>query len=530
MNNEVEQIKVYVMIGTIVMLLVIFSGITYAFFSASNNKGSTSIISATSGKMTISYADGKSSLLVSKDIVPSNKIIIDKTFTLTGTNTTSGLAMPYKVGLNYISEFSDGQIHYYIKQTNTNTNVTSTLVGTGNQTTPGNTTETGYISGTLMKGNRYLELATGEFKANTSNQTITFNLKIQFPDTGENQDSEKGKTLTGEIVVNYEESATDTLIALYDKETKTNNVSTSGLYIDNTKDVNLRYTGANPNNYVIFGNDSELWRIVGIFNVTDSEGNTTRKIKLVRDESLGQFSWDARYNNQTSDYRGINDWNTATIMQELNGDYLNYNLTANTNWYNNYWSDGKAYERQTGVFNYNYTIKEKYQGMISEAIWYTGGNIYTNLNLESTLPTLGQYNAERESKLYLGDTNNNVTRTLTWTGKIGLIYASDYGYASTDKECHKDLRAGQLYDKESDSYNYENSKCKNNNWLYNGLVTWTLSTSSGASYIVFDINDFGIINSIYTGNLNDIYPSVYLKSNVNITSGTGTSTDPYKLG
>ena len=86
MNNKEEQIKVYVMIGTIVMLLVIFSGITYAFFSASNNKGSTSVVEVKSGKMTISYADGKSSLLVSKDIQPSDKIIIDKTFTLTGTN------------------------------------------------------------------------------------------------------------------------------------------------------------------------------------------------------------------------------------------------------------------------------------------------------------------------------------------------------------------------------------------------------------------------------------------------------------
>ncbi len=205
MNNKEEQIKVYVILGTIIMLLVIFSGITYAFFSASNNKGSTSIISATSGKMTINYADGKSDLLVSKDIQPSNAILVNKTFTLTGTNTTSGLAMPYKVGLKYTSTFSDGQIHYYIKRTSVNTNITSMLVGTANQVIPGNASETGYTTGTLKKGNRYLELATGEFKANTSNQTITFNLILQFPDTGKNQDSEKGKEINGKVVVNYEQ-------------------------------------------------------------------------------------------------------------------------------------------------------------------------------------------------------------------------------------------------------------------------------------------------------------------------------------
>ena len=65
MYNKEEQIKVYVMVGTIIMLLVIFSGITYAFFSASNNKGSTSIVEVKSGKMTISYADGSSKLLSS---------------------------------------------------------------------------------------------------------------------------------------------------------------------------------------------------------------------------------------------------------------------------------------------------------------------------------------------------------------------------------------------------------------------------------------------------------------------------------
>ncbi len=207
MNNKEEQIKVYVILGTIIMLIVIFSGITYAFFSANNNKGSTSIISATSGKMTINYADGTSDLLVSKDIQPSNTILVNKTFTLTGTNTTSGLAMPYKVGLKYTSTFSDGQIHYYIKEMNrpVSSKVTAEYTGTINQTVQGNSSYTGYTHGTLKKGNKYTEMVTGEFPVNTSNQTITFNLILQFPDTGENQDSEKGKEIGGRVVVNYEQ-------------------------------------------------------------------------------------------------------------------------------------------------------------------------------------------------------------------------------------------------------------------------------------------------------------------------------------
>ena len=516
-----QKVRTIVVLSTITMMIVLFIGITYSYFTALNNKGSTSVISATSGKMVINYADGSSKLLSSENIQPSDKVLIDKTFTLTGTNTTSGLAMPYKIGLNYVSEFSDGQIHYYIKRTSANTNITSALVGTANQTIPGNTAETGYTSGTLKKGNRYLELATGEYKANTSNQTITFNLKLQFPDTGENQDAEKGKTLTGEIVVNYEETATDTLMALYDKETKTNNISASGLFIDDTKDVNLRYTGATPNNYVEFANTGEQWRIVGVFNVKDSTGKIERKIKLVRNESLGDFSWDATGN----DNYGINDWTKADLMKELNGDYLDTSLTANkTNWHNSYWdsSTQKPVLRQTGTFNYTTVIKEKYQNMISNSVWNIGGNSYTGSEPYS-LNLLTQYNRERDKITYQN------SRPTTWTGKVGLIYASDYGYASTYAECHNNLRVGVTYDNFTNKWDYSNGLCKTDNWLAKNSRYWILSLSSGTSNSVFTVYGDGAVSANLACHSNSVYPSVYLKSNIKITSGTGEKTNPYIL-
>ena len=207
MENNNQRVLTIVIVATVLILVIIFSGVTYAFFTANNPEGSTAEIISETGRMLITYDDGTDDILPVTNIQPSNMIIIDKTFTLTGTNTTSGLSMPYKVGLKYTSGFSYGQLHYYLKRTSANSNITSNLIGTTNQTIPGNTSETGYTSGTFIKNNTesYLELATGEFKANTSNQTITFNLKIQFPDTGENQDSEKGATFNGEIVINYED-------------------------------------------------------------------------------------------------------------------------------------------------------------------------------------------------------------------------------------------------------------------------------------------------------------------------------------
>ena len=523
-KDESKKLTI-ITIATVTILVIIFSGVTYAFFTANNPEGSTAQITSKSGRMLITYNDGTDNIVPVTNIQPSNKILVNKTFTLTGSNTTSGLAMPYKVGLNYVSEFSDGQIHYYIKRTNTNGNVTSTLVGTANQVIPGNTTETGYTTGTLKKGNRYIELVTGEFKANTSNQTITFNLKIQFPDTGVSQDGEKGKTLTGEIVINYEESATDTLIAKFDSETKTNEVSTSGLFIDNTKDVNLRYTGANPNNYVEFGNDNELWRIVGVFNVKDYSGKIERKIKLVRDESLGNYSWDATGNNNF----GFNNWTEADLKNELNGDYLNTALTANkNNWYNSYYDSTtkKPVLRQTGVFNYTNVIKSNYQNMISESVWNIGGNTWNNPNTPPYgLPLLDQYNKERGTITYQN------SRPTEWTGKVGLIYASDYGYASTNSECRENLRAGVTYDKANGSWDYSNEKCKTDNWLFKSKLYWTLSPYSGSSASVFCVfygsatNNYAFSTSAY-----GVFPAVFLKSDILIASGTGEKESPYRLG
>ena len=513
MNNKEEQIKVYVMIGTIVMLIVIFSGITYAFFSASNNKGSTSIVEVKSGKMTISYADGKSSLLVSKDIQPSNKIIIDKTFTLTGTNTTSGLAMTDKVGLNYVSEFSDGQIHYYIKRTNANANITSNLIGTANQTIPGNTSETGYTFGTLKKGNRYLELATGEFKANTSNQTITFNLKLQFPDTGINQDSEKGKTLTGEIIVNYESETIAKTISKLDKES-------SGLEIDDTVDKNLRYVGVNPRNYITFNN--ETWRIVGVFNnitTIDDNGNEKQEslVKIIRDERIGSYSWDSS-SSDINDGSGINEWSQADLMYELNcdgtssskycrediaGGYLSNITNGTTKWYNT------QNNIQGATYYYSKNVKKEYINYIATARWNLGGATYGSSSLKS-------YNEERGTN-HISNPSDGISRTNFWKGKIALLYPSDYGYASTDSLCRSDMRS-----QTSNIYN-----CQNNNWLFNGTYQWTLSSFSDRDKAIFNFTNKGWVTNVDACASSSVRPTLYLKSDIVIVGGTGEKGDAY---
>ena len=222
MKFFMENKKIMIItILTVGILIIIFGGITYAFFTANNPEGSTAQIISDTGKMLISYDDGTDSIVPVKDIQPSNEILVNKTFTLTGTNTTvgisssDGLTMPYRVGIKYTSTFSNGMLHYYIKKVEdkSDADVTADYVINPeedkteddyiNQTIPG-TDLSDYTTGTFPLGIKYFELVTGEFPASLNDKKITFNLILQFPDNNENQDSEKGKSFNGKIVVNYE--------------------------------------------------------------------------------------------------------------------------------------------------------------------------------------------------------------------------------------------------------------------------------------------------------------------------------------
>ena len=109
-NVKDESKKLMIItIATVIILVIIFAGVTYAFFTATNPKGSTAEIKSETGRMLITYNDGTDNIKPVTNIQPSNKILVNKTFTLTGSNTTvgtsssDGLLMLYKVGVQYTS-------------------------------------------------------------------------------------------------------------------------------------------------------------------------------------------------------------------------------------------------------------------------------------------------------------------------------------------------------------------------------------------------------------------------------------------
>ena len=297
--------------------------------------------------------------------------------------------------------------------------------------------------------------------------------------------------------------------------------SENGLVKDDTIDTNIRYAGSDKvvKNYVSF--DGDVWRIIGIVD---------GKVKLVKNDSIGTYSWDSSASDMNNGY-GYNIWETIEGQTKADGTTkADLNILLNEGYYGGtYPSTCYAGQNNTTIECPTEYINLALKSMVDEnAIWYLGGQEYSSPNVSPYgLPTLTSYENERGTAVYSEYTDIAKTK---WTGPVALTSLSDYGYASTDSECRINIRAGLIDN--NGTINYDNSKCKNNNWLFKSNNYWTISPNLINSNVIFRIVNKGVGSYYYSYSPHVIYPSVYLKSNVVIKSGTGTSADPYilKLG
>ena len=182
--------------------------------------------------------------------------------------------------------------------------------------------------------------------------------------------------------------------------------------------------------------------------------------------------------------------------------------------------------------------------LIDNHTWNTGAPNYKELynSTTETLDTVEFYKAERGNetgKICNGGDycNDTVERTTEWTGYVALPYATDWAYASSESDCETNMFAG--YDATASSFGeaIANMTCKKNNWMHYGSTLsdafWVLSPdksfeSSFGSLVVYGI---GAVSASLDGTAEPhfVIPSIYLKNNVQIISGTGTSGDPYIL-
>lgn len=247
---------------------------------------------------------------------------------------------------------------------------------------------------------------------------------------------------------NTEKNAANFIIGLCSDSCKEGITDDNGLFKDEHGDY--RYAGSNPNNYALF--NGEIWRVIGVFD---------KRIKLIRNDSLGNFPFDKGISH-------TNIWNLSDISLALNGDYL-----INTKWNELHLSSDS-------------------QKIIGDAVWYLSGYDSVDGNRDN-IYRLERFNVYDK-----------------WIGKVGLMYISDYLYASDD------------------CYNSK-YKCEQSNWLFDENFQWTISPYSkhiGYTWVIDSNGD--IKNSYGVDNSFSIRPALYLLPSVHVT-GSGTVTSPFQF-
>ena len=275
----------------------------------------------------------------------------------------------------------------------------------------------------------------------------------------------------------------------------------------------LRYEGADPNNYICLDNktsgtcsdSSLLFRIIGLFDEDTSNDGTTsngskKLLKVIDTNNYG--GTDGKKWNSA----GTNNWSTASLKTELNGTYLTTLL---------------------GTSNVN----SKLSSAIANAKWHLGGANDPNYQ---TLTAEDIYTEERNtSAIYSGNPSSIYA-------KVGLMYPSDYGYATVGGTTTDKSSCPAIYNWSDTLY----SDCKNNDWLFTSQKSswgsnkneWLLSPYSSNSWCAARLYMEGSVIFYVSYDVNShsfaVRPTFYLDSSILkiVGTGDGSSTNPYRIG
>ncbi len=261
--------------------------------------------------------------------------------------------------------------------------------------------------------------------------------------------------------------------------------------------LNMEYAGVGKwnrvNNFVCFGSTTNpcptdnLYRIIGVID---------GKVKLIKYDyaTSALLGTDGEYFDSSayeSTYKGSLTsidtyyWNTVTGNNTWSESNLN-KINLNTNFINN--------------------IGMTWANKIATTTWKVGGNTYENI--EFSIPSIVYQNE------IVGPAENT-----TYDAKIGLMYASDYGFAASPSAWTTTL------------YNYDGNDAKGTsiktiNWMYMGYYDWTISRNSADSGYAFIVDYVGVVNDYDVSNYYGVRPSFNLSSSITYVSGSGSAVDP----
>ena len=164
--------------------------------------------------------------------------------------------------------------------------------------------------------------------------------------------------------------------------------------------------------------------------------------------------------------------------------------------------------------------------------WARPASLNTYLNesyLTSTLNTTAQSQIVAKDfsigivEYYTNDLIDliNSENSSKWNGKVALATVSEYIRSNSNKSSCGTLNL----------YNMYYSSCLSTTWMYNNEDWWTLSPMSGISNISFYVDSNGAFYSsgTHVGTSHAVRPTVYLSSDIKITGGNGSQSNPYTI-
>ena len=339
----------------------------------------------------------------------------------------------------------------------------------------------------------------------TSSKEEKWNITITFVNHDENQNANAGKSMSAKVMIQKEQLLFSYVISQYTGTQGENSIYYHDSSLANgAGDNSYRYSGASEsvNNFVCFGTNTtpcptdNLYRIIGVFGDkvklikydyansnllgTDGDYSTDTYSKSYYETYKGELTtinryyWNYKNNTSINNGNGSNEWSTSLFNKiNLNTNYLNKigttwsNLIEDTTW------------KVSGTTTYHVTPKEMYTAEITNATKTYG-------------PSDG-------------------------VSKIGLMYASDYGFAADPSAWT--LTMGS----------YNNTTATSTNWMRMGVTEWTITPYSLASSNVFFLNSTGNVG-INLANLGyGSRPVLYLKASVAYDGGSGTKDSPITL-
>ena len=591
-KNNKEKKKLLLVIAIFAVLMVLSIGGVYAYFSARATNSGSQITGRTLdiGGSTLSISAQRVTMNptttpVSDNLVPAvygaspsnitttevNRALTKQcsldgytgchVWKITASTTQTVASASILLNLNVANVTDKGEWSYVV-YTGTDSSATTILYKGLINTDFGNTVNTIDIhNGAGLTANTPVIYYVMVYLNNTNSVQNDGETTNTTDETGAYNGSVVLEAMGGEVKVNFMEKAANYITNLYTNATKST-ATVNNITYNLAPSVNLmndrhastsagadagdiRYYGANPNNYVWLGDsyvenvtftgagsitrnagDKKLWRVIGVFD---------GRLKLIQNDPISTqgLLWDTSANIAGSNSgNGINQWGPsgsyegADLMRLLNPGYENESVNNSLYWNK---GTGTVYTSRSNATTSNVSfantgLSDIEKNIIDTITWYTGA--YDAFSYVDA-----HYNAERGSMGKIctqgtSECDDMVVRTNTWNGKVGLIYPSDYGYASDLSQCNQKLNG------------YSSAGCINTTWLLPNSVRdyWTLTpaaysaTGSGV-YSVGNTPNSGqgcLQRGTGTGPLS-VRPTVYLKPNVVINGGTGTESDPYVL-